>query len=58
MTVLQVYYHRFPFQAFHWYAIQVITSYSEEFLGKSEHKIHTFRKVHAIQETQMPMMAF
>ena len=54
LSRLQVDYQRFLSQAFHRYVIQVIASYKEAFLGKSENTLHTFGKGHAIQEIQIP----
>ena len=47
--MLQVYSQRFWDQAFHWYVIKVIVSYTEAFIGKFKNKLHTIEKGHVIQ---------
>ena len=42
---------KFQSQAFHWYVIQSIVSYMEDFLGKTENTLYTFGKGRAIQES-------
>ena len=48
----------FRAQDIHSYVIQVIVSYTEAFLVKSDNTLHTFRKGRSIQGIQIPPRDF